>query len=325
MHLPLTALEGEPRLTGWRDSVGAPVALRARPPGGAHAGTPALILVCWNMWIGRGNLEPVLARARTGARASAHGAPIVVLLQEAYRAGDAVPAPSGRGVGAVDFSRRAFPEHDIVTTARRLGLNLVYAPSMRNGTHRSDRGSAILSSLPLEHPAAWELPYCYQRRVAVAATVRIGERRLRVASAHLDPRGGSARDLLGVLGRGAQASELVRGLLDGAGEVPIVLGADVILSRGRREPAWQALARAGFTHGVPAREPAWRHTFHRAPRLLLDWVLVRDPVGALARVDVHRLDEHPADRGPYVFGSDHHPLVARIEAAPALVAAEAAG
>jgi hypothetical protein len=28
---------------------------------------------------------------------------------------------------------------------------------------------------------------------------------------------------------------------------------------------------------------------------------------------VERLDEHPQDRGPTVFGSDHHPLVARLE------------
>jgi hypothetical protein len=28
---------------------------------------------------------------------------------------------------------------------------------------------------------------------------------------------------------------------------------------------------------------------------------------------VERLDEHPRDRGPTVFGSDHHPLLARLE------------
>jgi hypothetical protein len=28
---------------------------------------------------------------------------------------------------------------------------------------------------------------------------------------------------------------------------------------------------------------------------------------------VQRLDEHPQDRGPRVFGSDHHPLVARLD------------
>jgi endonuclease/exonuclease/phosphatase (EEP) superfamily protein YafD len=31
---------------------------------------------------------------------------------------------------------------------------------------------------------------------------------------------------------------------------------------------------------------------------------------------VRRVDEDPRDRGPDVFGSDHHPLLARIDIAP---------
>jgi len=33
----------------------------------------------------------------------------------------------------------------------------------------------------------------------------------------------------------------------------------------------------------------------------------------VARARVERMDEHPEDRGPEVFGSDHHPLLAHIE------------
>jgi hypothetical protein len=58
--------------------------------------------------------------------------------------------------------------------------------------------------------------------------------------------------------------------------------------------------------------PQWRHTFHAVPRLVLDYVLVRDRVGRVAGARVERLDEHPLDRGPTVFGSDHHPLMAHI-------------
>jgi hypothetical protein len=36
----------------------------------------------------------------------------------------------------------------------------------------------------------------------------------------------------------------------------------------------------------------------------------------ISRMDVQRLDEHPRDTGPYVFGSDHHPLLARIDLDP---------
>jgi endonuclease/exonuclease/phosphatase family metal-dependent hydrolase len=192
---------------------------------------------------------------------------------------------------------------------------------MRNGPHQSDRGTAILSSLPLERPVAWELPFSYQRRVALAATVRVGGREVHLASAHLDPRGGSARDFLGVFGRGLQAAALARGLLEYGGDsgAPMVLGADLNLARGRRERAWRVLAEAGFRHGVPEAEPSWRHTYHRTPRLLLDWLLVRDPAQALTQMDIRRIDENPADRGPYVFDSDHHPLAARVRLAPALL------
>jgi hypothetical protein len=46
---------------------------------------------------------------------------------------------------------------------------------------------------------------------------------------------------------------------------------------------------------------------------VLDYLLVRDRLGAIRQAVVHRLDEHPQDRGPRVFGSDHHPLLARID------------
>jgi hypothetical protein len=46
---------------------------------------------------------------------------------------------------------------------------------------------------------------------------------------------------------------------------------------------------------------------------VLDYLLVRNSQGAVRRARVRRLDEHPLDRGARVFGSDHHPLLARID------------
>ena len=95
----------------------------------------------------------------------------------------------------------------------------------------------------------------------------------------------------------------------------MVLGADLNLGRGRRERAWRLLHEAEFTAGIPAALPEWRHTFHalRAlPRLVLDYVLLRDRLERVASARVVRLDEHPLDRGTTVFGSDHHPLLARV-------------
>jgi endonuclease/exonuclease/phosphatase family metal-dependent hydrolase len=202
-------------------------------------------------------------------------------------------------------------QEDVVDTARELGMNLRYAPSMRNGALQSDRGNAILSTLPLEDVEAIELPLVLQRRVAVSAKIHLGNRTLRVVSAHLDPRGPPGHRWLGAAGRAGQAQHLLTFLRDDT----VVLGADLNLGRGRYERAWRVLRDAGFTSGIPASSPTWRHTFHALPRLVLDYVLVRNPSGVLEHASVHRLDEHPRDRGPLVFGSDHHPLLARIDLA----------
>jgi len=200
----------------------------------------------------------------------------------------------------------------VIETAHALSLNLRYAPSMRNGPSQSDRGNAILSTLPLADAHAVELPLVLQRRVAVSANVVVGETGLRLISAHLDPRGPPGHKWLGSSGRALQAQHLIASVEDDTA----VLGADLNLGRGRYERAWQLLGEAGFTFGVPPSSPPWRHTFHALPRLVLDYLLVRDRAGAIAQARVHRLDEHPRDKGAWVFGSDHHPLLARIDLKP---------
>jgi endonuclease/exonuclease/phosphatase family metal-dependent hydrolase len=300
------------QLQHWRRNVGAPVALDLTPPGADPGLTPrSLIVLSWNLWIGRGRLREVVSRIRSGdfAEKGAHpDAPVVVLAQEVYRSDSSIPPEPSRHVGRMLVAQMGNQE-DIVETARELGMNLRYAPSMRNGAQLSDRGNAILSTLPLSDSEALELPLVLQRRVAVAAVVRLGNRRLRVMSAHLDPRGPPGHRWLGAAGRAAQAEALAASL----DENTVILGADLNLGRGRYERAWRVLRDAGFSFGIPPATPAWRHTFHALPRLVLDYLLVRDPGGTVQRAQVHRLDEHPRDRGPLVFGSDHHPLLARID------------
>jgi endonuclease/exonuclease/phosphatase family metal-dependent hydrolase len=179
---------------------------------------------------------------------------------------------------------------------------------MRNGTYRSDRGTAILSDLPIADAHAFELPLVLQRRVPLVATVRLTSGPLVIVSAHLDPRGPPGGEWLGGAGRARQTAYLLDRLPRG----PLVLGADLNLSRGRRERSWRLLAEAGFATGVPPAQPRWRHTFHALPRLVLDYLLVRDADGRVARARVERLDQHADDRGPTVFGSDHHPLLADL-------------
>lgn len=300
------------RLEGWRRDVGAPVALDLTSADSGVGQRPrSLVVLSWNVWIGRGRLREVISRIRDGEYLE-HGAdpavPLVVLAQEAFRSDSSIPpVPTGRA-GRVLVAQLGVQE-DVVETAETLGLNVRYAPSMRNGPSQSDRGNAILSSLPLAEARGIELPLVLQRRVAVSARIRLGDTDLRLVSAHLDPRGPPGHKWLGSAGRARQAQHLLASVGDDAA----VLGADLNLGRGRYEPTWRLLGEAGFTFGVPPSSPPWRHTFHALPRLVLDYLLVRDRAGIVARARVHRLDEHPRDKGAWVFGSDHHPLLARID------------
>ena len=279
---------------------------------------PRLVILSWNVWVGRGRLTDVVGRLRDGAYeplGAPAAAPLAVLVQEAFRADPSVPAVSNAW-GPRDRPRDFRPEEDIVQVARALRLDLRYAPSMRNGSHRSDRGNAILSTWPLEDATAFELPFMSQRRVVVGATLRgpAPGTRLRVYSGHLDPWGAVGRDWLGLAGRREQARELLQRIqAETDRDSPVVLGADLNLSRGRREPAYRLLLAAGFTCGVPHRNPGWRHTYHMVPRLSIDYLLFRAGGDTIASAAVHRLNEHPRDAGPFVFGSDHHPLLAVVE------------
>ncbi len=303
--MPWRGLEGRDRLEAWRANVGAPVALDLAP---APTGTArTLAVLSWNLWIGRGRLDQVIRRVRDATEA-----PLVVLVQEAFRSDASVPArAAGRRTrrAAGGFGPRVRARSDIVELAHALDLNLRYVPSMRNGLSPSDRGNAILSDLPLAEAWACELPLVLQRRVAVAGTVRLAEGPLHLVSAHLDPRGPPGAAWLGGAGRAAQTAHL----LDRIPGDLVILGADLNLGRGRRERSWRLLDEAAFATGVPPVVPGWRHTFHATPRLVLDYLLVRDRAGRMARAHVERMDEHPEDRGPTVFGSDHHPLLARVE------------
>jgi endonuclease/exonuclease/phosphatase family metal-dependent hydrolase len=307
--LPWRGLEGRDRLEAWRANVGDPVALDAAPTR-VLEDIRGIGLISWNCWIGRGRIADVVARVR-----DATDIPLVICLQEAYRADASVPAwATGRAArrAAGGFSPLARERADIVETAAALGLNLRYAPSMRNGAEATDRGNAILSDLPLGDALAFELPMVLQRRVPIVATLPLPGGPLHVVSAHLDPRGPPGYAWLGVAGRAAQTEYLLQQL---PGDL-VVLAADLNLGRGRRERSWRLLHEAGFATGIPPAAPSWRHTFHALPRLVLDYVLVRDRIGTLAREAVERLDEDPRDRGPTVFGSDHHPLLARVDLQP---------
>jgi endonuclease/exonuclease/phosphatase family metal-dependent hydrolase len=305
-----------PDLAHWHGNIGDPIALELGAPLARNSNV--LDVVTWNVAIGLGRLPEVVEKIRAGVfdgEKRPRTRPLIILVQEAYRADISVPEASKAG-----FTGGKQPtgvRSDIVDAANELGFSLRYAPSMRNGRHRSDRGNAVLSSVAVAHARAFPLPYVRQRRVAVAVELH-GLPWLTLVSAHLDTRG-RVRDTRATgryaSGRSAQAGALAERFAHEWGDdQTVVLGADLNTYFATREPLLRALVAAGFER-VP-HEPHRSHTFHAPPiRMLLDHIMIRAPSPTIASVRVLRLDEDARDHGRYIFGSDHHPLLARIDIA----------
>jgi endonuclease/exonuclease/phosphatase family metal-dependent hydrolase len=308
----LEADDAHPSLLHWRRNVGDAVVLDLAPP--LPARPAGVDLLCWNLAIGAARLDDLLARLRAehpGGMGAQPERPLVILAQEAYRADASVPALH---FGPFHGGRVRVDGHtDVVAFARRHGMSLRYAPSMRNGAARSDRGNAILATCAIGSTYAFSLPLLRQRRVAVAADL-VGLPKLTFVSTHLENRTGLAHGLRSAVGFGSRRAEQAEALwrrIIAAEAGDVVLGADLNTARGSRDPAYQSLLRAGFQ---PApRVGRWTHTYHGLMRLPLDHVLVHTGGGPVRSTTVRRIDEHPQDRSWRIFGSDHHPLLARIE------------
>src|SRR5918993_863141 len=256
-------------LENWRASVGPPVFAEHRASQVQPVDT--LTLVSWNTALGAGDVERLVADLRRAPRRG----PIVLLLQEVYRAGDEVPAllRSGAAVASRLRGLRADGRRDeIEVTAAALGMSAYYVPSMRNGSpvvSDEDRGNAILSTLPLSDLAALELPFERQRRVGVGA-----------------PRCG---------GWGGGNPPPARGLIQQLeGDTPLVLGGDFNTWFGFSDRAFRETARAFPGTRVTDRRATFRGL------LRLDHLFYRVP-------EAWRVTWRRAEDG---YGSDHHPLIA---------------
>lgn len=290
-------------LVRWRRSVGPPVVRMASTPPPA---ADRLVVVNWNVHVGGGDIARLFADVRQQA---GPGVPIVLLLQEAYRAGHEVPRrlePSATFASLIREMRQDGRREEIEVVAESLGLHAYYVPSMRNGgpsASDEDRGNAILSTIPLADLSAIELPFERQRRVAIAATVSgatpNGEPwRIRVVSAHFDTMSGARR--LWIAGSEFARARQARGLLTALrSESSLVLGADMNTLFGFRDRAYAEAVRAFPDTHVTDRRP----TFHGLLRL--DHLLFRLPDGW--RAEFRRLDD--------AYGSDHHPLVGEVAVA----------
>jgi endonuclease/exonuclease/phosphatase family metal-dependent hydrolase len=203
-----------------------------------------LIVATWNIEVGSGDLyafleEQIGYSCESARNENESRVPFVLLVQEAHRASNEIPAiPEGVSLpSAIGRSSARASRSDIVEIADRCGLSLFYAPSMRNGAEvegeiPEDRGNAILASIPLSGHSAIELPLETQRRVAVAALAHPpGREPIRVVSFHLDVAAnmlrvittGNSTRLRQGLGLASALEELDRGHR----QVATIMGGDV--------------------------------------------------------------------------------------------------
>jgi hypothetical protein len=290
----------------WCRAVGAPLVVNGAP-GSEPPSLDDVVTVSWNAHLAEGQLPELIAELRAGTFTDGHPVKhFALLVQELYRRGDRVPPFDAGSRSAFAITARDPESPDVEDHAAALGLSLVYVPSMRNGTElREDRGNAIISTEPLHHAMAIELPLARQRRVAIGASVNVrtasGTQRLELINAHLEPlsaphtlwvfknpRGRQVRAILDLLDTPRFTSDAVAG---------VVLGGDFnTVLRGDKED--------GYRH---AR--AWSRSLRREDRRRthmmgrLDYLFFRLDDGWSAVTE--RLDRR--------FGSDHHPVIGRFE------------
>ena len=141
-------------LDAWRSAVGPPVVdLNVHE----EATAADIAVLSWNVHGEAGRIADLVSGARSGSLLGRPAEHFVVLLQEAVRRGDEIPAEPPPGAR---FARRLgskrVDDRNLRALARDLGLNLVYVPSMRNGRDAEDRGNAILSTLPIDAADGFE-------------------------------------------------------------------------------------------------------------------------------------------------------------------------
>ena len=291
-------------LSRWCRAVGEPVYVDA--PAAASGIVPSLdelTVLSWNAHLAEGELRNLIAKLKSGELTGEPVNHFVLLVQELYRRGDAVPEFDIHDRSAFAILPRDPESFDVDDHAAALGLSILYVPSMRNGAElREDRGNAIVSTEPLIDPLALELPLARQRRVALGAAVRVqtgdGPKRLELLDAHLEPlsspktlwvfknpRAAQVRAILAVLDTDRYEDDDVAG---------VVLGGDFNTVRGgAREDAYRVARK--WSTSLENEDPRDTHMMGR-----LDYLFAKLEDGW--KMTTRRVDER--------FGSDHHPVVA---------------
>ena len=223
-------------------------------PEPAAPGVP-LVIVVWNTYLGRGNLEELVVKLQNGEfTGGVRVDRFALLLQEVFRT-------------------------SILRFAREHNVSAVFAPTRKLPDEADDRGGAILATGPLDEVTIVELPFEKQRRVAVGA--RFGS--IQLVNVHLDTSIGLLRG-----GPGAARRRQARALMDALAGLPgpLLVGGDWNTWWGDDEPAIKEMRQA-FPDARPiAARETWRGPLRTGNKL--DYVFAR---GVESPVDVRRLDE----------------------------------
>jgi endonuclease/exonuclease/phosphatase family metal-dependent hydrolase len=231
----------------------------------AEESRPPLVIVDWNTYLGRGNLEELILKLKRGDFTSGTTVDhFVLLLQEVFRT-------------------------SILRFARQHAVSVVFAPTRKLESESDDRGGAILATGPLDDITIVELPFEKQRRVAVGA--RFGS--IQLVNVHLDPSFGLLRG-----GPGAARRRQVRALTEAIARLPapVIVAGDFNSWWGDDEPAIKEMRRAfPDARPVEARE-TWRGPLRAGNRL--DYVFAK---GVAPPVVVRRLvDRFGSDHWPLI-------------------------
>ncbi len=175
--------------------------------------------------------------------------------------------------------------------ARRLKTHYVYAVEMEHGKGGGVRGLAILSRFPLEEIRRIQLPVKGpggRRRIALGATLRVGQTRVRLYNLHLEtriPAAARAEQIGGILKDAAQFSTL-----------PTVLAGDFnTITAAATQSMFQVMEEADFVSALPGNQITFQRSF--LIRMVLDWIWGRN------------ITIHEAGVASQVRVSDHRPIL----------------
>ncbi len=265
----------------------------AAPRPGSAARTMLLALLLAACATGRNYTQPQAPAYRGGrapARAAAGGAGADTLrivsfnVELGQRVDSAIAAlvrePELRGADVLLLQE--MDDAGCARIAAALGMAYVYFPAIQRRSTGRDFGNAVLARWPLSEPTKLILPhrgrFNHTQRIATAATLRVGERVLRVYSVHLHTQTG-----LGPAGRRDQLGAVLR---DAAPWPLVVIGGDLNsggVGRGAAAYGYEWPTRAG-----PRTTPLgrWDHIFVRG-------LALPDSAAAGSAANHHASDHRP--------------------------------